>query len=455
MHHPNRRLLLGVPGAIFLVVAGGAAARADQTPAPVPAEASALAETGSAEDWRAVFDDPDLAALLTEALERNLTIESARHRLQQATALQRGARNADRPGADLFGAPLQDVPTGDGYYQLGVGTRWEIDFFGAGAARNQEAAARAASSAAQLRAARLMIATSLIQAYYERHQAQVQLALSRQSHDLSLRALHLMQARHDAGLADASDLRAAAMEENRRRIEQTRLKHQIDRASWTLAALLSRSGPDPHDAGPGGHFAAVRFASELRADDLRRRPDLMVAEAEVLEAAARVKIARAALYPSLSLGGSIGYTLSLASAPSPGGVSPVVGPTIDIPLWDWGRRRAVVNSEDHALSGALALYRQSVIDAASEARTALGALEQQQAVVTTRRETVETLRQSLDVWTTRHDLGLASELDLIQPEADLLDARAALVGARLDSILALLAVHKAAGGPPSVAGETP
>ena len=264
------------------------------------------------------------------------------------------------------------------------------------------------------------------------------------------------------------------MQEYRRRIEQARLKHQIDRASSTLAALLSQSTPAPRDARASGHFAAVRFPSALRADDLRRRPDLMVAEADVLEAAARVKIARAALYPSLKLVGSIGYTHSLSSAPSPGGIAPVIGPTIDIPLWDWGRRRAVVNRIDGLRGGsddyvtkpfslaelmvrAEALLRRADRNAAaaSEARTALSALEQQQAVVTTRRETVETLRQSLDVWTTRHDLGLASELDLIQPEAELLDARSALVGARLDSILALLAVYKAAGGPPSVAETAP
>ncbi len=407
------------------------------------------------DDWRTVFDDPTLTALLAEALERNLTIENARQRLQQARVLQRGARNDDRPGADLYGAPLQDVPTGDGYYQLGVATRWELDLFGAGAARDQEAEAKAAAGAAQLRAARLMIAVAVIQTYYERHQAQVQLALSRQSHDLALRAVRLTQSRHEAGLAAPDEVRAASQRENRQRIEQARLKHQIDRTSWILAALMSRSTPMLQDARASGHFAAVRFPSELRGDDLRRRPDLMLAEAEVLEAAARVRIARSALYPRLTLGGSIGYTHSLSSAPSPGGVAPVIGPTIDIPLWDWGRRRAVVNSEDHALSGALALYRQAVIDAASEAHTALSALEQQQAVVATRREAVDASQQSLDAWTTRYDLGLASELDLIQPEVDLLDARSALVGARLDSILALLAVYKAAGGPPSVAGETP
>lgn len=459
MPHPVRRFLLGAPGAVLLAAAVCCPVRAAEAPS-VTAEASISADAdadATVEAWRETFDDPALVALLAEALERNLTIENARHRLQQARALQRSARDDDRPGADLFGAPLQDVPTGDGYYQLGIGTRWEFDFFGAGAARDQEAAAKTATVAAQLRAAQLMIAAAVIQAYYEHHQAQVQLALSRQSHDLALRAQRLTQARHDAGLADAGEVRAASMQEYSRRIEQARLKHQIDRASSTLAALLSQSTPAPRDARASGHFAAVRFPSALRADDLRRRPDLMVAEADVLEAAARVKIARAALYPSLKLVGSIGYTHSLSSAPSPGGIAPVIGPTIDIPLWDWGRRRAVVNSEDHALSGALALYRQSVIDAASEAHIALGALDQQQAVVATRRETVDALQQSLDAWTTRYDLGLASELDLIQPEADLLDARSALVGARLDSILALLSVYKAAGGPtPNPAsGETP
>lgn len=468
MPRPKRRLLLGAPSAMLLVVAGGAVAQARETAAPVsprPADAPAVivkdVQTGAplaadwvADDWREVFDDPDLMALLTEALDRNLTIESARQRLQQAQALQRRTNNAERPGLDLLGLPLQDVPTGDGYYQLGLATRWEVDFFGANAARDQEAEARTAAQAAQLRAARLMIATSLIQAYYERHEAQVRLALSRQSHELSLRALDLVQVRVDTGLADARERRAASIEENRHRIEQARLQYQIERASRTLDALLSRSDPASQDQA-AGHFASVRFPAELKANDLRRRPDVMTAEAEVLEAAARVRIARAALYPSLSLSGSISYTRSLSSAPSPGGLMPVIGPTIDIPLWDWGRRRAMVNSEDHALSSALALYHQAVIEAAGEVQTAFSALEQQQAIVTARRETVETLRRSLDAWTTRHDLGLASDLDMIQPQTDLLEARSALVDARLDSITALLHIFKAAGGPLLAEGTTP
>ncbi|GAW42271.1 Outer membrane protein OprM precursor [Brevundimonas sp. SH203] len=447
---------------MLLAASGGAVARAGEAAAPVsPTAVAGDSRTGDvqardwvAEDWREAFDDPDLMVLLTEALDRNLTIESARQRLQQAQALQGRTRNAERPGLDLLGAPLQDVATSDGYYQLGLGTRWEVDFFGANAARNQEAEARTAAQAAQLRAARLMIATSLIQAYYERHEAQMRLGLARQSHDLSLRALDLVRTRLDTGLADARELRAASVEENRRRIEQTRLQHQVESASRTMDALLSRPASAADDQ-TAGHFAAVRFPAELQADDLRRRPDVMAAEAEVLEAAARVRIARAALYPSLSLTGSISYTQSLSSAPSPGGLMPVIGPTIDIPLWDWGRRRALVNSEDHALSSALALYHQAVIEAAGEVQTGFSALEQQKAIVKARRETVKTLRRSLDAWTVRHDLGLASDLDMIQPQTELLEARSALADARLDSITALIRLFRSAGGPLPAEGATP
>jgi outer membrane protein TolC len=120
---------------------------------------------------------------------------------------------------------------------------------------------------------------------------------------------------------------------------------------------------------------AVQALAVLPADLLRNRPDIQSAEAAVEQAAAEVGVSRAALYPRLTLTGSLLYAYNLTRNHRTTSDSiPMIGPQIDIPLFDWGRRRAVADGKELALQASIKAYRQAVLNGIAEAESALAAV---------------------------------------------------------------------------------
>ena len=140
-------------------------------------------------------------------------------------------------------------------------------------------------------------------------------------------------------------------------------RENADNAARALALLLGRERPDPawHAYRTPPTLGAFTL-QQVPADLLRHRPQILLAESELMQAAASKGSARAAMYPRVSLGGSILYAYNLTqNARSNSDSSPSIGPYIDIPLWDWGQRRARFHADEKQLDAALLGYRKAVL----------------------------------------------------------------------------------------------
>lgn len=116
------------------------------------------------------------------------------------------------------------------------------------------------------------------------------------------------------------------------------------------------------------------------ADLVRTRPEIAAAEQGVLQAAAEAGVARADLYPRLSLTGALTLTGDILGAPVGGRTLRLGGgPALSLPLFDWGARRAVVTARDAQLAEAVAAYRQAVLDGVAEVEDALTTLQSARA----------------------------------------------------------------------------
>ncbi|WZB72500.1 TolC family protein [Achromobacter xylosoxidans] len=183
-------------------------------------------------------------------------------------------------------------------------------------------------------------------------------------------------------------------------------------------------------------------------DLLRTRPDIREAEAEVLRAAARLGMARSALYPRLSLGGSVLYAYNMTQNRRSNKTSFRGGPTIDIPLWDWGARQAQVKAGEQGIAAALAGYRKAVLSGVSEVEESLSALARE-------RERIAALDEARRVLDRRNgsqrklaSLGLSSPYDGLEGRRalPLLEAQSDVALARGARTLAFVALYKALGG---------
>ena len=188
----------------------------------------------------------------------------------------------------------------------------------------------------------------------------------------------------------------------------------------------------------------------LPADLLRTRPDVRQAEAAVLEAAGELGMARAELYPRVAIGASYLYAFNLTQNRRTSSTNrlPAICPLIDLPLFDWGLRRARADARGEALQASLTAYRQTVLQGVSEAETALSALEQQ-------RQRRMHLEQAAGMFERRAQRqrgllasGLASAYDQLAFDRAALQAEAECDGARAAQALAFVNLYKALGGAP-------
>ena len=180
----------------------------------------------------------------------------------------------------------------------------------------------------------------------------------------------------------------------------------------------------------------------MPADLLRTRPDIREAEAEVLRAAARLGMARSALYPRLSLGGSVLYAYNMTqNHRSNNNFVPAGGPTIDIPLWDWGARQAQVKAGEQGIAAALAGYRKAVLSGVSEVEESLSALARERERIAALDEARRVLDRRAGSQRKLASLGLSSPYDGLEGRRALLEAQSDVArGARTLAFVALSAL---------------
>lgn len=407
--------------------------------------------------WWEGFEDPVLTELVETALARNLDIETARLRVREARAEARIARSRLYPtldGSASVGGDLRSDDDGteaEGAADALLGFNWDADLFGGLRAQRAALRAEAFRQEALRAAAALTVAADMANLYVSLRGAQLRFALAEDSLDLQRRTLQLVGERVDAGLATGLDrVRAEAAvaqlasELPPIRVEIERTKNAIAVLAGTLpgteSARLEPPRPVPVlERGPG---------VGVPADLLRRRPDMRAAEYAIAVTAAEVGVAQAALYPRLTIPGSIG--IDVGGLGAGGIVTAVVGSlsaVLDVPLFDAGTRRADIDAAEARAGQALVAYRQTLLDAVEAVEAALighaGARDRAAAL----RDAVAANDEAAERARSLYTQGLAGFIDVLDAQRELTDSRLALAEAETVLAQEAIALYRALGGP--------
>ncbi|MCW5573013.1 MAG: efflux transporter outer membrane subunit [Steroidobacteraceae bacterium] len=444
-----------------LALAGCAAGPDFEAPAPdLPAAWQDPALQGSdalppAKWWR-VFDDPVLDALEDEAAAASPDLQTAALRFaqgrvrRQMAAAQRGPQldataGASRQRQSEHGAgvrvidavapanrdQLVELLAGPfDLFEAGFDASWELDLWGHVRRSIEAADADVATSRATFDGVRLALQADIARTYFELRAAQRELALARA--DLEAAGAHqqLLQARADGGLAsglDAARERAqfAGLQAQLPpfEVEQTNLMNQL--------ALLLGEPPGALEARLAVPDAADREAREL--PDLsaglpsvlaRRRPDIRAAEARLHAATAGIGVAVAELYPRIVLGGDFGYeALDASDVGAWGSRRWSVGASLDLPLFDMGRRRSVVTLRKLQQQEAAVDYQRTVLAAWHEIDTVVASYHGEHASQGALTERVAAAREAWQLAQARQESGLISELQALEVRRALLAAQ--------------------------------
>ena len=445
-----------LPGAL---AAGCATARPYSAPAgQAPAAWSAASTAGAANAdggtlarWWTAFDDPRLTSLVERAVGGSPDVRTAVSRVREARASLASTRSARFPTADGSGSGRWSG--GDRFaqsYGLSLDASWEPDLFGGTRSAIDASAATADARVLDLHDVLVSLTAEVAIDYIEVRAAQRRLELARSNLTLQDETLELTRLRAQAGLATEIDVQQALANAETTRSQIAQLVSQAQRAQHALAVLIGQ--PPAALDGELADAAAIpsaplTIAIGVPADTLRRRPDVRSAERQLAAQFAQVSAARADLYPSFRLTGSIGLeALSLARVLLPGAAFWSSGVSASSRLFNRGQLRQNVVIQTERQEQAMTTYETRVLAALRDVEDALTSLTQEQV----RRDHLvaasAAAEQAADLSLQLYRSGLRDFRDVLDNQRSLVTLQDSLASSTASVSEDLVRLYKALGG---------
>ncbi len=459
-------LALTMALALALLMAGCAAIGPDykapalDLPGAFPRAGTHAGDSTLAADWWTLYQDPVLNELIASALKQNADVRIAVARIEELNANLREANAAFLPEVNLGGAATRSrvsartatplpagVPMVRNDMLIAARTSFELDFWG----RLRRSVEAVDALGLATRYARDTVALTLTgattQGYFSLRSLDAQITITRETLTLRQQYEELVRQRVAGGIASDLDLNlaqgakadAAVQLQDLVRLREL-VEHQLGvltgRLDLTVPAGDLRNLPVPPSPPPG-----------LPSTLLTRRPDIRQAEQNLIATNAQIGIAKADLFPLLSLTGSLGSQSSALATllSSPAGIWSV-GAAVAIPLFDSGRRDARVDAAAAREQQALGSYQKAVEAAFREVADALTNLQQSAASEQDLSRRLAAARNALGLSRMRYEAGYSGYLEFLDAQRTANDAELAVLRNRQASLSAHVDLLKAIGG---------
>lgn len=444
-----KRSLVIVAMALLLGGCWSLAPRYERPPIELPAQWSGSEDRSSAAisvQWWKIYTDPMLDQLIEEAFAHNANLALAVARVDEARALAGFARSELFPlldaGADRSRTQSSlrtNIPLPPGgerktdSYRAGLNVSYELDLWGrlrdaSGAARAELLATQAAHETV-----RLALAAEVTQGYFALRAYDEQIAATRRSIETRGEALALQKLRYEAGVISEFEYRQLEAEVLAARAQLPIIERSRAQQENALALLLGKSprviysgatieALAPSDAAPT--LLASIVPPGLPSELLLRRPDLVEAEQRLIGAQARIGVARAAFFPSISLTGFYGSESAVLSDlfTGPAG-SWRVAAALTQPIFGFGRASRLLEAANARQRQAVAQYQRAIQNAFREVRDAIITQTKTREQFEAEDQRVAALSQSLHLAELRYRNGITSQLEMLDAERNLLGAR--------------------------------
>ncbi|WP_286790361.1 MULTISPECIES: efflux transporter outer membrane subunit [unclassified Pseudomonas] len=420
-------------------------------------------------DWWNTLGDRQLDSLIREALQSSPDLQVADARSRQANAAVIAA-NADRQptldgNASITRSRLsrRDDPTGQGgrystLRELSVNGSYTFDLWGGQRAAWEAALGRARASEVDRKAAELTVAANVTRAYNQLGQAYVMLDLAEQDLKRTRGMLDLAQRRVSAGLDSEFQLQQTQSLEAASEAQLTAAKQSVESAQIRLAVLLGK-GPDRGASIGRPQLIApktIALPSQLPAELIGRRPDLVAARWRVEAASQDIDSSRTNFYPNLNLVAAAGTDALLGDALF-GAPSRFfnIGPALSLPIFDGGRRRADLASRNADYDLAVAQYNQTLVNALGDIGDSISRLRSLNQQIQEQQRARDIAQASFDIAMQRYGAGIGSYLDALSVEQQLLQADRQLASLATERIDTSVLLMQALGGGFESSSDTP
>jgi len=449
--------------AMFDAVSRGAASPTARDVAP---SGTATTDVDLATWWRALHD-PELDSLVERAVRSNPDIQIALDRLQAARTYEIAIVGSALPEVSASGAAgrgtgsdlsrghadqaLRSADTSSGLQHInqlgGFDAVWEIDLFGKYRREMQAVRADAQATAAQRNAVLITVISNIARAYVDLRGFQMRASVLHASIDTLRESQRVTRERYERGITNELDVTLATRELGVLESQVAPVEAQVSAAEYTIATLLGQFPEDlvselSKPAMIPSVPAAVRAGVPL--DLLRRRPEIVQAERELAGSTARLGVATANLFPSVSVSGAIGAQRQTTPAVGEHIWSAGVGAMW--PLLDFGSLDAQVEIANQRTRAQLVNYRKTIQNAVKEVDTAWSAYAAQQERLEKLGDALTASQRAVTLANERYVRGLTDFLNLVDAERQQYDIEEQYTAAQLSAAEQFIALYRSLGG---------
>src|SRR5438552_4763753 len=454
-----RKTILAV--ALVVAVAG-----CTTTPtAPPQLDLPAGTANPALEQWWGAFNDSTLAALVDEALAKNLDLRAAIARIDTARAQVKLAQADLYPSINLGvdaarsrqtqvgSVPLFGLPPVNNDYRVGVNASYEVDLWGKFRTATRAAQDDLLASQYARETVRTVIGAEVAQTYFQLLAADAQLKLLDDTLKSRTETVGLQRDRYQGGVIGEYDLAQSEAERAAVVADIAGTRRAIAQYESALAVLLGRTPREVFEPKLERDSELLRLLGVptlpegLPSNLLARRPDIRTAEAQLAGANRRIDVARADYFPSLSLTGSYGSeSAALKNLFTGPAAIWSIGAALVQPLIGLKAIEANVEAKTAQRDQTVISYQQTVQVAFKETHDALSANQTTREALAAQTERVNRLQRAVELADLRYRSGYSPYLEVLDAQRQLLQAQTLQINAARDVRLAVVDLAKAMGG---------
>lgn len=398
--------------------------------------------------WREVFTDPQLQALIEQALENNADIRSAQLTVEQAQASLTSARLSYLPSLTLTPQGTFNRAMGNSTwtYNVPVAASWQIDLFGQLLNPHRKAKVTYQQAQYYQQAVQTSIITAVANLYYTLLMMDRQYQISEETAALMKRTVETMEAMKDAGMTNS-----AAVEQSRTGYAQvvaslSGIKQSIREVENSLCLILNVPGQQIPRNKLEDQQLPTNFLTGVPVQMLANRPDVKAAEMSLAACYYDTNSARAAFFPQLTINGQESWTNNLGQIINPGKFMTTLMAGITQPLFARGRLIAGLKAAKANEEKAKLTFQTTLLSAGNEVSNALYQYQMNTEKAESRKIQVASAKKASDDTAELFQLGNSSYLEVLSAQQSYLSAQLNEVSDTYERMQAVINLYAALGG---------
>ncbi len=404
--------------------------------------------------WWDLYDDPLLDTMIFLALEHNRDVKTALSRIEQAYAVL-GVSRADlfpQIGYELSATYGKPDPSGAGadaapLFVITPNVYWELDFWGKVRRANQAAQQEIYASEDALRQVQVSLISAVADGYFQLLDFDKRLEISQRTWETRKESLWIIQQRFDRGIIPEIDLNQAQQQEAVAAVAVPVYERMVAHTENYLNVLIGQNPRSLERGSLDADFDPPEIPVGIPSELLERRPDLIEAERRFYAETARIGVAQAMRFPSISITGLLGVASNdLTTLISGESVLYSIGGSMLGPIFNWGKNKRRVDIQREVATQALYRYEQAVLNAFREVDDALVDIYSYRTEYQARQRQMEAAINAAALSRARYDGGQTGYLEVLETERSMFNAQLEASAVRRYLFSSYIYLYKALGG---------